>query len=130
MKKYLLIFALFTVMPLICNSQSGTDCGFTGEADRSGGTQSCFNGCFNGYERCESFYNDRYQEKLEDLFYESLDDICRRWMSRWTIVPIEGPSNGVCDIYAITADIDAEHWINIAIAINFLNRCVNTCDGH
>ena len=130
MKKNLILIILFIFVPLFCNSQAD-ECGWTGEADRSYGNSACFSLCFQGYESCEAVYNERYKRKLEALLYESLEDVCRQWAGAIFRVPV--PHNqdlGVCDIFQITQDIDSEHWNNVAIAINYLNRCVNTCDGH
>lgn len=130
MKKNFLTFVFFVIMPLFCTGQDN-ECGWDGEADRSNGAGPCISMCIQGYESCEAVYNRRYQQKLEDLFYSSLDELCRQWASRIFRIPIPGGAdNDVCDIWTLTADIDSEHWTNLQIAINYLNRCVNTCDSH
>ena len=131
MKKY-----LFTIIFYVASFSLGynQDCGFSGEADRTLGANPCIYGCISGYEQCENYYNSRYRAKLEAMAYETLDMVCGGWLQSFTGIFGEystGPDYfNVCDsIWGRTADIDGEHFTNLQIAINLLNRCVNTCDG-
>lgn len=131
MKKY-----FFTLIISLSSLSLGysNDCGWNGEADRSNGAAACFNRCFSDYESCESVYNQSYKMRLEAMAYETLDMVCSGWLQSFTGIfgdYYTGPEYfGACDsIWGRTADIDSEHWSNVQSAINYLNRCVNTCDG-